>query len=474
MTWEAMNNIADGSGRSVVIVVNDNERSYSPTIGGMAHHLATLRTTRGYEKFLTWGKSVLGRTPVVGGPMYEALHGMKKGLKDFVAPQGMFEDLGLKYIGPVDGHNIPDLEFALQRARDFGGPVIVHAITQKGRGYSPAEADEAEKFHAVGIVDPETGIPLKIAGPTWTSVFSSELVAIGDRRPDIVAITAAMLGPTGLEPFAKAYPARTFDVGIAEQHAVTSAVGMAHAGLHPIIAVYATFLNRAIDQVIMDCAMHQAGVTFVLDRAGITGDDGASHNGMWDMSLLRVVPGLELAAPRDEDQLRKALNRAVDITDRPTVIRFPKGALPDAIPAVRHIAAGDVLVDDDQPDIVIIAIGSMAGTGVEVAKVLGSGNHRVQVIDPLWVLPVSDELLKQISKAPLVVTLEDGLRAGGIGEGITAGLKYIESSAHVLNIGVPKKFLQHASRKSLLHQLGLDAQGIVASIEKRLRLITEQ
>lgn len=471
MTWEAMNNIADGSQRSVVIVVNDNTRSYSPTIGGMAHHLATLRTTAGYEKFLDWGKSVLERTPVVGAPMFEALHGMKKGLKDFVAPQGMFEDLGLKYIGPVDGHNIAEVEFALQRARDFGGPVIVHVITEKGHGYAPALQDEAERFHAVGVVDPETGMPLKQAARSWTSVFSDHLVSIGDRRQDVVAITAAMLGPTGLEPFSKAYPRRTFDVGIAEQHAVTSAVGMAYAGLHPVVAVYATFLNRAIDQVIMDCAMHKAGVTFVLDRAGVTGDDGASHNGMWDMSLLRVVPGLELAAPRDEKQLTIALDRAIDVNDRPTVIRFPKGALPEQLPAIRTIAAGDILVDVEHPDVSIVAIGSMCHTAIAVAAELESTGIKVRVIDPVWALPVNDALLREVAQDHLVVTLEDGLRAGGIGEGITAGLRHIESRAQVLNLGVPKKFLDHATRASVMTHIGLDVDGVVKSIQQRLQQI---
>ena len=469
MTWEAINNIADGSGRSIVIVVNDNERSYSPTIGGMAHHLATLRTTKGYEKFLDWGKSVLERTPVVGAPMYDALHGVKKGIKDFVAPQGMFEDLGLKYIGPVDGHDISDLEFALQRARDFGAPVIVHVITEKGRGYAPAIQDEAEKFHAVGIVDPETGAPLTTAKRNWTSVFSEHLVEIGDRRSDVVAITAAMLGPTGLEAFSKAYPARTFDVGIAEQHAVTSAVGMAHAGLHPIVAVYATFLNRAIDQIIMDCAMHNGGVTFVLDRSGITGDDGASHNGMWDMSLLRVVPSLELAAPRDEQRLREALDRSITISDRPTVVRFPKGALPAPIPTVHQIGAGDIVHHEENPDVVIVAIGSMAGPAIDAATALNAEGITTSVIDPVWSLPVKDSLLQFLSDTPLVVTVEDGLRAGGIGEGITAGLKYISSRAEVINLGVPKKFLQHASRVNVMHQLGLDAEGIAATVRNRVR-----
>ena len=469
MTWEAMNNIADGTARSVVIVVNDNERSYSPTIGGMAHHLATLRTTRGYEKFLDWGKGVLERTPYVGSPMYEALHGMKKGIKDLVAPQGMFEDLGLKYIGPVDGHNIEDLEFALNRAKEFGGPVIVHAITEKGRGYRPAEDDEAEKFHAVGVVDPETGLPLAPGVRTWTAEFAEHLVEIGDKQPDVVALTAAMLGPTGLEAFRKAYPARTFDVGIAEQHAVTSAVGMAMAGMHPIFAVYATFLNRALDQVLMDCALHKAGVTITLDRSGVTGDDGASHNGMWDLALLRVVPGLQLAAPRDAAQLRRALDRAVTVSDAPTVIRFPKGAIPPDIAAVSTSRAGDVLVDCPEPDVVIVAIGSMVAPAIEAASMLRDQGVAVRVVDPVWCLPVSDELLADIAEAPFVVTVEDGLRAGGVGEGITAGLKAISSGAAVVNLGLPKEFLAHASRASILRRYGLDASGICQAIQQRLR-----
>ncbi|HSO03519.1 MAG TPA: 1-deoxy-D-xylulose-5-phosphate synthase, partial [Candidatus Limnocylindrales bacterium] len=306
MSWEALNNIAD-SHRPVIIVVNDNERSYAPTIGGLARHLDTLRTTRGYERFLDWGKDTLRRTPVVGAPLFEALHGVKRGVKDVVAPQGMFEDLGLKYLGPVDGHDVASVESVLRAARRYGGPVLVHVITQKGRGYAPAENDEADRFHGVGIIDPETGIPVSNGGPTWTAAFADELVAIGHERPDVVAITAAMLCPTGLDRFADEFPDRTYDVGIAEQHALTSAAGMAFAGLHPVVAIYATFLNRAFDQVLMDVAMHHAGVTIILDRAGVTGDDGASHNGMWDLSILGLVPGVRVAAPRDEETLRRAL-----------------------------------------------------------------------------------------------------------------------------------------------------------------------
>ena len=469
MTWEALNNIADGSERSIVIVVNDNERSYSPTIGGMARHLATLRTTKGYEGFLDWGKSVLERTPVVGAPVYNALHGMKKGIKDFVAPQGLFEDLGLKYIGPIDGHKIADMEFAFQRARDFGGPVIVHVITEKGRGYHPAETDEADRFHAVGVVDPDTGKPLTQAAKSWTSVFSQELVAIGGERQDVVAITAAMLGPTGLDAFADKFPDRTFDVGIAEQHAVTSAVGMAHAGLHPVIAIYATFLNRAIDQVIMDAALHQAGVTFALDRSGVTGDDGASHNGMWDMALLRVVPGLDLFAPRDGARLVSALRNCVDKSDHPTVIRFSKGAIPSDIPAVQSLGFADVLQAATNPDVTIVSVGGMATQALEAAATLQSHGYAVEVIDPVQVLPIASGLIEYLANREFVVTIEDGLVDGGIGEAIGSALRAAKATTRVTSLGIPKKFLDHATRKSILNKLQLDAQGIAETIEQGLK-----
>ncbi|MSZ09320.1 MAG: 1-deoxy-D-xylulose-5-phosphate synthase, partial [Actinobacteria bacterium] len=326
MSWEALNNIAAAKDRNLILVVNDNERSYSPTIGGVATYLSTLRVTQGYERFLDWGKEVLHKTPVVGAPIYETLHGVKKGIKDIVAPQGMFEDLGLKYLGPIDGHDFQALEKALAQAKQFGEPVLVHVITEKGRGHQPALADEAEKFHAVGVVDPATGIPVAKSARSWTQVFSEELVEIGGERKDVVAITAAMLGPTGLDKFAAAFPERTIDVGIAEQHAVTSAAGMAFAGLHPVVAIYSSFLNRAFDQLLLDVALHKAGVTFVLDRAGITGDDGPSHHGIWDMALTGIVPTLSLAAPRDGARLKEVLRESLDISGAPTVIRFPKGA----------------------------------------------------------------------------------------------------------------------------------------------------
>ena len=467
MAWEALNNIAT-SNRPVVIVVNDNERSYSPTIGGLAHHLATLRTTRGYEQMMSWGKRVLNRTPFVGHPIYGTLHGMKKGIKDIVAPQGLFEDLGLKYVGPVDGHDFAELEHALRRAKDFPGPVLVHAITEKGRGYAPAERDEADRFHGVGIIDPDTGKPLASSGPTWTGAFADELVRIGHERADVVAITAAMLGPTGLDRFARSFPNRTYDVGIAEQHAATSAAGLAFTGLHPVVAVYATFLNRAFDQVLMDCALHRAGVTFVLDRAGVTGDDGASHNGMWDMAMLQVVPGIKIAAPRDEATLRRALREAVAISDAPTVLRFPKGALGQGFTPVRSVEGMDILVEacpaDEIPAVLIVSVGAMAALAQEVAQRLGDQGIGVLVVDPRWVNPVPPALLPLARNARLVVVLEDGVRNGGVGAAVSQLLRDADVDVPVRNFGIPAEFLDHGKRAEVLAQIGLTAQDVSRAI----------
>ena len=463
MAWEALNNIATGE-RPVVIVVNDNARSYSPTIGGLAHHLHTLRTAPSYEKVMGWGKRVLLRTPVVGPPVFDALHGMKKGVKDVVAPQGMFEDLGLKYVGPVDGHDEAEVEFALSRARDFDAPVIVHVITHKGQGYAPAEADEADRFHGVGVIDPETGLPVVAAGRSWTKAFSDELVSIGRVRPDVVAITAAMLGPTGLDQFAQEFPTRTYDVGIAEQHAATSAAGLAYGGMHPVVAVYATFLNRAFDQVVMDCALHKAGVTFVLDRAGITGDDGASHNGVWDMSMLQIVPELHIAAPRDESTLKQALREAVDINDAPSVIRFSKGAIPQDFVALAREGCVDVLARHGNLELCIVAIGSFAQLGIDVSEGLKAQGIGVQVLDPRWVKPIPQYVLDQAAKATLVVVIEDGIRSGGVGAALSQALRDSNVDVPLRNFGTPLAFLGHAKRSSILADLGLTPQSITRSI----------
>ena len=464
MSWEALNNIAASSNENLVIVVNDNERSYSPTIGGLATYLSTLRTTRGYEKFLDWGKGVLEKTPLVGQPIYETLHGVKKGIKDVIAPQGMFEDLGLKYFGPVDGHDIIAIEKALIIAKEYGSPVLVHVITEKGRGHGPALNDEAEKFHAVGVVDVETGQPLSKVGDSWTSVFSDELVKIGSERKDVVAITAAMMGPTGLDKFEKAYPERTFDVGIAEQHATTAAAGMAFAGLHPVFAVYSTFLNRAFDQLLLDVALHKAGVTFVLDRAGITGDDGPSHNGIWDLALTGIVPTLHVAAPRDGQRLRETLREALDISDAPSLIRFPKGAVNPEIPAFERRDGIDVLYRGESADILLVSIGAFAAIAVEAAAQAYREGVGVTVVDPRWVKPLPKSLITMAQRYKSVVVLEDGIKHGGIASTISELFREANLNVPVHSIGVPLVFLEHAKRVQILEDLGITAQNITRSL----------
>ena len=464
MSWEALNNISAAGQRNLVIVVNDNERSYSPTIGGLAAHLSTLRMTQGYERFLDWGKEILQKTPVVGNPIFETLHGMKKGIKDIVAPQGMFEDLGLKYIGPIDGHDIAAMDRALEQAKEFGEPVLVHVITEKGRGYKPAIEDEAEKFHAVGVVDPETGLPVKKSDTSWTDIFSAELVEIGREREDIVAITAAMLGPTGLDKFQKSFPERTIDVGIAEQHAVTSAAGLAYTGLHPVVAVYSTFLNRAIDQVLLDVALHKAGVTFVLDRAGVTGDDGPSHHGIWDMALTGIVPTLEVAAPRDGARLRQALREAVAINDRPTLIRFPKGAVQSDIPAFETRDGVDILYRGESADVLFISIGAMASIAVEAASQAYREGVGVTVVDPRWIKPLPQSLLTMAQRYKSVVVIEDGIKHGGIASSLSEMFREARLDISIHSIGVPLEFIEHSKRGEILEDLGITAQKIARDI----------
>ena len=464
MSWEALNNIASAKDRNLVLVVNDNERSYSPTVGGVATYLSTLRVTQGYERFLDWGKEVLHKTPVVGAPIYETLHGVKKGIKDIVAPQGMFEDLGLKYMGPIDGHDFPALEKALAQAKQFGEPVLVHVITEKGRGHQPAIEDEAEKFHAVGVVDPTTGVPVAKSARSWTKVFSDELVEIGAEREDIVAITAAMLGPTGLDKFAAAFPERTIDVGIAEQHAVTSAAGMAFAGLHPVVAVYSTFLNRAFDQLLLDVALHKAGVTFVLDRAGITGDDGPSHHGIWDMALTGIVPTLHLAAPRDSARLKEVLREAVAINDAPTVIRFPKGAVSEDIPAFERRDGIDVLYRGESADVLLISVGAMATMSVEAASQAYREGVGVTVIDPRWVKPLPKSLITMADRYKSVVVVEDGIAHGGIASALSEMFRSAGVDTPIHSIGVPLTFIEHSKRSEILSDLGITAQNISREI----------
>ena len=466
MCWEALNNIAAGKDRSVVIVVNDNGRSYAPTIGGLADHLSALRTAPSYERALDNGRRMVKKLPWVGRAAYSVLHGMKAGLKDAVSPQVMFTDLGIKYLGPVDGHDEQAMESALRRAKAYGGPVIVHAVTRKGNGYAHAENDIADQMHATGVIDPVTGRSDKTPALDWTSVFSAELIEQASRREDIVAITAAMAGPTGLAAFAEEFPDRMFDVGIAEQHAMTSAAGLALGGLHPVVAIYATFLNRAFDQLLMDVALLKQPVTIVLDRAGVTGVDGASHNGVWDLSLLGIIPGIRVAAPRDAVTLREELDEALKVDDGPTVVRFPKGAVPEGIPAIKRLDGIDVLreSDGDRGDVLLVAVGPFASLALAIADRLDKQGIAVTVVDPRWVLPVSDTLVKIADKFALVVTLEDGGVHGGIGSTVSAALRAAGVHTACRDMGVPQQFLDHASREAIHQELGLTAQDLSLKI----------
>jgi 1-deoxy-D-xylulose-5-phosphate synthase len=464
MCWEALNNIAAAKNR-LVIVVNDNGRSYAPTIGGLADHLSTLRLNPGYEKILDLVKDALGSTPMVGKPMYEVLHAVKRGIKDAVSPQPMFEDLGLKYVGPVDGHDVQAMESALRRAKGFNAPVIVHAVTRKGYGYRPAEDDEADCLHG-----PSSAFSIAtgklLAAPTvkWTHVFADELVKIADERPDVVGITAAMAEPTGIAMLARKYPERVYDVGIAEQHAATSAAGLAMGGLHPVVAVYATFLNRAFDQVLLDVAMHRLPVTFVLDRSGITGPDGPSHYGIWDMSVFGVVPGLRIAAPRDAGTLREELREAVAIDDGPTIVRFPSGSVAADLPALRRIGPVDVLRADDLKDVLLVGVGAFAKLGMEVAGRIAEQGYGVTVVDPRWVRPVPIELAALAREHRLVVTIEDGIRAGGVGDALASMLRDADVRTPLRDFGVPAGFHPHGSRAEILASLGLTAQDIARAV----------
>ncbi len=501
MAWEALNNIAAAKDRPVVIVVNDNGRSYQRTIGGLADHLAAVRVSQRYEQVLDLVKTTLSNTPLVGSPLFETLHGIKKGLKDFLQPQVLFEDLGLKYLGPIDGHDELATENALTKAREYGGPVLVHVITQKGRGYAAAEENDEDCLHQV-----QPGAPVHVNGSAratatkpaapaagakrgWTQVFADELVAIGARRPDVVAITAAMLHPTGLAPFAEAYPDRVFDVGIAEQHAVTSAAGLAMGGLHPVVAIYATFLNRAFDQVLMDVAMHRLPVTFVLDRAGVTGPDGASHHGMWDGSLLQLVPGMRIAMPRDGARLTELVREAVAISDGPTAIRFPRGSVSDDIPAVGSLGGMDVLArpapgaggapgngngngSDAGADVLLVSAGPMASLAVQAAGRLADQGIGVTVVDPRWVKPLDQLLARAAAQHRLVVTVEDNGTVGGFGDAVARLLREHDVDVPVRTFGLPQSFLAHGDRAEILAEAGLTPQSLALSITEAVARLT--
>jgi 1-deoxy-D-xylulose-5-phosphate synthase len=471
MTWEALNNISHDNSRRLVIIVNDNGRSYAPTIGGVARFLSGVRTRPSYRRLHMLSWAIFKR---LGGPARALYRGVRGGIRGFMARfannDALYSNLDIKYIGPIDGHNMADVERALEQAKDYGTPVIVHAITEKGRGYEPARMNADDQFHAIGAFDPITGEETKGSGTSWTSVFSAEMVKIADENESVVGITAAMLRPTGLAAFADKYPGRVVDVGIAEQHATTSAAGLAFGGLHPVVAVYATFMGRAFDQLLMDVSLHRAGVTFVLDRAGVTGPDGASHHGQWDLAMLNIVPGIRIAAPRDDVTLREELREAVAIADGPTVVRFPKGNIAAPIPAVRRTKDGvDVLHEDGRSDVLLVAIGAFAPLALAVAEKLTKDGFGVTVVDPRWVIPVPQAVVDMSRDHRIVVSIEDGIRVGGVGTRIRQDLRAAGIDTAVDELGLPAEFLEHDTRDNILRRVGLDADSIAAKIRAQLK-----
>ena len=467
MTWEALNNISDDNNRNLVIVVNDNGRSYAPTIGGMARFLGSVRTQRSYRILRGGSETLFNMFGAPGKALYRGIRGGVRGfLSRFTNNEALYSNLDIKYLGPIDGHNLADLERALGQAKSYRQPVIVHVITEKGRGFEPARNDEADQFHAVGQIDPVTGEPVSSGGsPGWTDVFARAMVKEADANDRVVGITAAMLRPTGLYDMAKKYPNRVLDVGIAEQHAVASAAGLAFGGLHPVVAIYATFINRAFDQVLMDVALHKAGVTFVLDRAGVTGPDGASHHGMWDLAVLQVVPGIRIAAPRDGERLAEELHEAIAVDDAPTVIRFPRGSVSPELPAVRRTSDGvDVLREAAHKDVLIVAVGPMATLAMDVASRLADQGIGATVVDPRWVVPVAESIVEMSRDHRIVVSIEDGTRVGGVGTRIRQELRRAGVDTAVDEIGLPDEFLDHGSRGEILAQAGLTAQDIARNL----------
>ncbi|MEW2460496.1 1-deoxy-D-xylulose-5-phosphate synthase [Microbacterium sp. K41] len=466
MTWEALNNISDDNDRNLVIVVNDNGRSYAPTIGGMSRYLNRVRTAAAYKDLHHKSDRLFRAFGPVGRAVFRGVRGGTHGfLSRFTNNEALYSNLDIKYLGPVDGHDLPALLETLELAKSYGAPVIVHAITEKGRGYQPARDDDADQFHAVGRIDPTTGETLSSGGRGWTDVFSDALVDVGERRSDVIAITAAMLRPTGLAPFAERFPDRVYDVGIAEQHAVASAAGLAYGGLHPVVAVYATFMGRAFDQVLMDVALHRAGVTFVLDRAGVTGPDGPSHHGMWDLAMLQIVPHIRIAAPRDGVRLTEALDEAVAVEDAPTVIRFPKGEVASDLPAIERLADGvDVLARGESEDVLIVAIGPFAELALDVADRLRAQGIGATVFDPRWAIPVQPSVVEHAARHRLVITLEDGIRVGGIGTRVRQVLREAGIDTAVDELGLPDEFIDHASRDQILADAGLTASKIAQDV----------
>ena len=461
MAYEALNNIGQLK-PEMVIILNDNGRSYAPTVGGIAENLGHLRLSPRYEAAKDAAGVALRSLPAVGHSAYETARRMKNSLKQLVAPISIFETLGLKYGGPIDGHDLQAVEKALRDAARIRGPVVVHVVTNKGQGYGPAVADKIDKFHAVSIFDPDSGTAAKKV-PDWTDVFGEALCEAAEADPTIVAITAAMASSTGLLNFAQRFPDRFFDVGIAEQHAVTFAAGLAMRGLRPVVCIYSTFLQRAFDQVACDVALHQLPVTFVIDRAGITGADGPSHHGMLDLAYLRCIPGMTVSAPSSPDELRRLFATAI-AHDGPFSLRFPRGPAPSAGTApLDAVPIPSIEIRHRGGDVALLAVGKMVAVAMQAQEKLAPRGVTATVVDARFVKPLDPALSAICSRHRAVVTVEDGVASGGFGSAVTELLTSDGVSMPIVRLGLPDRFIEHGAQGSLLSQLGLDADGIVAA-----------
>lgn len=483
LAFEALNQIGH-DGKNITIVLNDNEMSISRNVGALSLYLGKARMSKHYTMARNTVEEGLGRTGRVGRALVSAGEVAKSSVKKLVVPGMFFEDMGIKYIGPIDGHNIASMEEALEAARAAEGPVLIHAVTKKGRGYAPAEA-MPEHFHGVGSYDPKTGIALQGSKqtPSYTDIMGAAVVEEAASNTNIVAITAGMTTGTGLTKFKERFPERFVDVGIAEEHAVALAAGLALGGKQPVVAIYSTFLQRAYDQVAMDVALQDLSVVFCVDRAGLVGEDGATHQGAFDLAYLRSIPAMRIIAPYTADDVKRALRTALSLPSGPVAIRYPRGQTPtqaelsayyatiakdtegatiDATTNALPLGKARKLREGD--DLALLAVGTMIPLALECANLLAEEGLTARVVDMLWVKPLDTETVLQAAQTGHVVTMENGSKIGGFGSAVLEELVSLQLTPRVQTFGLPDSFVEHGSQASLMAELGLTAQSITEQI----------
>lgn len=474
-SFEALNNAGD-LGTKLIVILNDNEMSIDANVGAMSEYLSRIRIAPQYARAKRDMGSLLMSIPHIGDKVYKTASHLKDGVRSVLVPGSLFEEMGFHYIGPIDGHNIGLLEEVLASAKEMEGPVLIHIHTVKGKGYKPAE-QAPEKFHGVGCFDPSTGKSAKKAGcaPSYTSVFSKALIDLAKDRPDILAITAAMPSGTGLKAFGQAYPKRFFDVGIAEEHAMTLAAGMAAAGMHPVIALYSTFAQRAYDQLIHDVCLQNLPVTLCLDRAGLVGEDGPTHHGVFDLSYLRQMPNMCVMAPKDEEELRHMLATAIAI-EGPAAVRYPRGAglgvpLTDSL---ETLPVGKAEVLQEEGDIAFLAVGTMVEKAKEAAAILKEEGIEAAVVNMRFIKPLDTELLGEMARTKkLLITAEENVLAGGFGSAVAEYLADHGIEVPLLRFGIPDRFIEQGTRRELLSLCGLQPDEMAERIRERLSQLDE-